>query len=112
MFDTGAQQVSVPRLAPILFNVFLHPLLRLLTAIGQGQDISRGIRAIHQFNNPAFADDITIIAEIRRLGDPCGGAQMLLNTMEAFSHGSGMEVKIVKSCGVWVDSGSKVRDFP
>jgi hypothetical protein len=90
------------RLAPIPFDVFLNPLFRLLTALGQGKGISRGLRAIDQFSNPAFADDITIIAEIRRLGDPCSGAQMLLNTIEAFSHWSEMEVTIVKSCGVWV----------
>ncbi len=41
------------------------------------------------------------MAEIRRLGVPGGGAQMLLNVIEEFSNWSGMEVKIVKSCGMW-----------
>jgi len=36
------------------------------------------------------------------MGVPSGGAQLLLNTVEEFSNWSGMEVKIVKSCGMWV----------
>jgi hypothetical protein len=42
------------------------------------------------------------VTEIRRLGEPSGGAQTLLNVIETFSDWSGMEVKIVKSCGMWV----------
>jgi hypothetical protein len=99
-FDTGVQQGSV--LSPTLFNVFLNPLLRLLTAIGQRRGVSHGIKGISAFNNLAFADDLTIVAEIRRLGIPSGGAQMLLHALEEFSTWSGMEVKIVKSCGMWV----------
>ena len=99
-FDTGVQQGSV--LSPTLFNVFLNPLLRLFTAIGQQRGVSHGIKGISAFNNLAFADDLTIVAEIRRLGIPSGGAQMLLHALEEFSTWSGMEVKIVKSCGMWV----------
>jgi hypothetical protein len=44
--------------------------------------------------------DLTIVAEIRRLGS--GGAQTLFHAMEMFSEWSGMEVKIVKSCVMWV----------
>jgi len=70
--------------------------------IGQQRGISHGIRGIDAFNNLAFADDLTIIAEIRRLGDPSGRAHRLLNVIEDFSNWSGMEVKVVKSCGMWV----------
>ncbi len=42
------------------------------------------------------------MAEIRRLGEPNGGAQTLLNAIETFSDWSGMEVKIVKSYVMWV----------
>ncbi len=42
------------------------------------------------------------MAEIRRLGEPSGGAQTLLDAIEMFSDWSGMEVKIVKSCDMWV----------
>lgn len=82
--------------------MFLNPLLRLLTVIGQQKSISHGIKGIDTFNNLAFADDLSIIAEVRRLGDPSGGAQTLLNAIEEFSNWSGMEVKVVKSCGMWV----------
>ncbi len=99
-FDTGVQQGSV--LSPTLFNVVLNPLLRLLTAIGHQRGISHGIKGIAVFNNLAFADDLTIVSEIRRLGVPSGGAQTLLNAIEEFSNWSGMEVKIIKSCGMWV----------
>ena len=99
-FDTGVQQGSV--LSPTLFNVFLNPLLCLLTSIGQQKGISHGIKRIDTFNNLAFVDDLSIIAEVRRLGDPSGGAQTLLNVIEEFSNWIGMEVKVVKSCGMWV----------
>ncbi len=79
----------------------LNPLLRLLTVIGHQRGISHGIKGITTFNNLVFADDLTIVEEIRRLGVPGGGAQMLLNVIEEFSNWSGMEVKIVKSCGMW-----------
>ena len=69
---------------------------------GHQRGISHGIKGITAFNNLAFADDLTIVVEIRRLGVPSGGAQMLLHALEEFSKWSGMEVKIVKSCGMWV----------
>ncbi len=99
-FDTGVHQGSV--LSPTLFNVFLNPLLCLLTVIGPQRGVSHGIKGITVFNNLAFTDDLTIVAEIRRLGVPSGGAQLLLDAIEDFSNWSGMEVKIVKSCGMWV----------
>jgi hypothetical protein len=89
-------------LSPTLFNVFLNPLLRLLTVIGQQRGVSHGIKGIAAFNNLVFTDDLTIVAEIRRLGVPSGGSQLLLIAVEEFSNWSGMEVKIVKSCGMWV----------
>ncbi len=83
-FDTSVQQGSV--LSPTLFNVFLNLLLRLLTVIGHQRGISHWIKGIVTFNNLAFPDDLTIVAEIRRLGVPGGGAQMLLNVIEEFSN--------------------------
>ena len=52
-FDTGVQQGSV--LSPTMFNVFLNPLLRLLTTIGQQRGVSHGIKGITAFNNLAFS---------------------------------------------------------
>jgi hypothetical protein len=43
-FDTGVQQGSV--LSPTLFNVFLNPLLRLLTVRGHQRGISHGIKGV------------------------------------------------------------------
>jgi hypothetical protein len=68
----------------------LNPLLRLLTEIGKKQGISHGIRSIDEFNNLAFADDLSIVPEIRLLGKPNGGNQTLLNVIETFSDWSGM----------------------
>ncbi len=99
MFDTGVQQGSV--LSPALFNVFLNPLLCLLTVIEQQRGVSHGTK---DFNNLSFTDNLTIVAEIRRLGVPSGGVHQLLNAVEEYSNWSGMEVKIVKSCGMWVGS--------
>ena len=94
-FDTGVQQGSV--LSPTLFSIFLNPLLRLLTEIGKRKGIAHGIRSIDEFNNLAFTDDLTIVAEIRRLGEPSGGGHTLLDAIEMFCDWSRMEVKIVKS---------------
>ncbi len=77
--------------------MFLNPLLRLLTVIGQQKGISHGIKGIDTFNNLAFVDDLSIITEVRRLGDPSGGEQTRLNAIKEFSNWSGMEVKVVKS---------------
>ena len=54
----------------------------LLTVIGQQKSISHGIKGIDTFNNLAFVDDLSIIVEVRRLGDPSGGTQMLLKSFQ------------------------------
>ena len=67
---------------------------------------------VDEFNNLAFADDLSIIAEIRRLGNPSGGAQTLLNAIEALPDWSGMEVKIVKSEEHATSRKSSPRNMP
>jgi len=70
-FDTGVEQASIT--SAQLFNISINALLRMLTATGQNQGISRGLQigkdqddssqdADHgyQFNNIGFIDDIDI----------------------------------------------------
>jgi len=52
--DTGTVQGSV--LSPLLFDLFLNALLRLLDATG----ITHGINWTPQWNHAAFADDLSI----------------------------------------------------
>ena len=52
--DTGTVQGSV--LSPLLFDLFLNALLRLLDATG----ITHGIKSSPQWNHAAFADDLSI----------------------------------------------------
>jgi len=52
--DTGTVQGSV--FSPLLFDLFLNALLRLLDATG----ITHVIRGIPQWNHAAFADDLSI----------------------------------------------------
>jgi len=52
--DTGTVQGSV--LSPLLLDLFLNALLRLLDATG----ITHGIKRTPQWNHTAFADDLSI----------------------------------------------------
>ena len=52
--DTGTVQGSVP--SPLLFDLFLNALLRLLDSTG----ITHGIRGIPQWNHAAFVNDLSI----------------------------------------------------
>ena len=84
-----------------MLQIFI-PIQWLLTEIGKRKGIAHGIRSIDEFNNLAFTDDLTIVVEIRRLGETSGGDQTLPDVIEMFSDWIGMEVKIVKSSGMWV----------
>jgi len=95
-FDSDVAQGSIT--SPQLFNIFIHALLRMLTATGQNQGISQGLQIAqiqedssqnadhsHQFNNIAFIDDISIFAEIPE------GMQTLLNVVQEFTTWCGVE---------------------
>ena len=60
--DTGTVQGSV--LSPLLFDLFLNALLRLLDATG----ITHGIKRTPQWNHAAFADDLSIYVRTVHLG--------------------------------------------
>ena len=61
--DTGTVQGSV--LSPLLFDLFLNALLRLLDATG----ITHGIKRTPQWNHAAFADDLSIYVGTVRDGN-------------------------------------------
>ncbi len=64
--------------SPRIFVVFINALLEHLTCTGQSLGISHGIEETEQFNNVAFMDDVTVLAQ-----DNAGG-QILLNATHEF----------------------------
>ena len=83
--DTGTVQGSV--LSPLLFDLFLNALLRLLDATG----ITHGIKRTPQWNHAAFADDLSIYVGTVRDGNK------LLDVIHEFESWSGLRISIPKS---------------
>ena len=83
--DTGTVQGSV--LSPLIFDLFLNALLRLLDATG----ITHGIKRTPQRNHAAFADDLSIYVGTVRDGNK------LLDVIHEFEHWSGLRISIPKS---------------
>jgi len=83
--DTGTVQGSV--LSPLLFDLFLNALLRLLDATG----ITHGIKRTPQWNHAAFADDLSVYACTVR------DANKLLDVIHEFQFWSGLRISIPKS---------------
>jgi len=95
--DTGTVQGSV--LSPLLFDLFLNALLRLLDATG----ITHGIRRTPQWNHAAFADDLSIyVCTVR-------DANKLLDVIHEFEFWSGLRISIPESLatGVMYGTGSE-----
>ena len=68
-FDAGVAQGSA--LSPLLFLIFMNTLLRLLTAKGRELGISHGLDSVDQFNNMAFADDLSLLVNLQGTCRPC-----------------------------------------
>jgi len=83
--DTGTVQGSV--LSPLLFDLFLNALLRLLDATG----ITHGIKRTSQWNHAVFADNLSIFVCTVR------DANKLLDVIHEFEFWSGLRISIPKS---------------
>jgi len=97
--DTGTVQGSV--LSPLLFDLVLNALLRLLDATR----IIHGVRRTPQWNHAAFADDLSIyVCTVR-------DANKLLDIIHEFEFRSGLCISIPKSLatGAMYGTGSERR---
>ena len=65
-------------------------LPRLLTAKGRELGISHGLEGVDQFNNMAFADDLSLFAQ------STGDMQVLLDEVQKFEAWSGLKVNATK----------------
>jgi hypothetical protein len=103
-FLTGVIQGGAS--SPRIFIVFINALLEHLTGTGQTLGISHGIEETEQFNNVAFMDDVTVLAQ----GD--GGGQILLDATREFETWSNTKLNIGKTVVVDIDGGRKDGDPP
>jgi hypothetical protein len=103
-FLTGVIQGGASSLR--IFVVFINALLDHLTCTGQALGISHGIAETEQFNNVAFMDDVTALAQ-----DNAGG-QILLNAMHEFEAWSNTKLNLSKTVVIDIDGGSGEVDPP
>jgi hypothetical protein len=103
-FFTGVNQGGAS--SPRIFTVFINILLEHLTCTGQALGISHGIEETEQFNNVAFMDDITVLAQ-----DNAGG-QALFDATQEFETWSNMRLNLNKKVLVDIDGGSGEVDPP
>ena len=83
--DTGTVQDSA--LSPLLFDLFLNALLRLLDSTG----ISHRVRGVPDWNHQAFADDLSLY--VSSIED----VNTLLHIVSEFQEWSGLKISIKKS---------------
>jgi len=103
-FLTGVIQGGAS--SPRIFVVFINALLEHLTCTGQALGISYGIAETEQFNNVAFMDDITALAQ-----DNAGG-QILLNATHEFEAWSNTKLNLSQTVVAKIDGGSGEVDPP
>jgi len=114
-FNTGVAQGSIT--SPQLFNIFINALVRMLTVIGQNEDISHGLQIGkdqkgdkqrdengYHFNNIGFIDDISMFA------DTPEGMQVLLNVVQEFTAWCGMQINVKKTYLLVRDNDKKRRE--
>jgi len=83
--DTGTVQGSA--LSPLLFDLFINALLRLLDSTG----ISHRVRGVPDWNHQAFADDLSLYV------GSTDDANTLLEIVSQFQEWSGLKISIKKS---------------
>ena len=103
-FLTGVIQGGAS--SPRIFIIFINALLEHLTSTGKALGISHGMVGTEQFNNIAFMDDITTIAQDNT------GSQILLNAIQEFEDWSNMRLNLGKTVVMDIDGGSGQLDPP
>ena len=83
--DTGTVQGST--LSPLLFDLFINALLRLLDSTS----ISHRVRGVPDWNHQAFANDLSLVISSTE------DANALLDIVSAFQEWSGLKKSIKKS---------------
>jgi hypothetical protein len=103
-FLTGVIQGGAS--SPRIFIIFINALLEHLTSTGKALGISHGMVGTEQFNNIAFMDDITTLAQ----DNP--GSQILLDAIQEFEDWSNMRLNLGKTVVMDIDGGSGQQDLP
>ena len=100
-FQTGVAQGSV--LSPLLFILFVNTLARLLTAVGQENNIEHGIDNLPGLNNVFFCDDLSLWAKSKT------GMQTLLEVLADFEEWSGIRLNLKKTVGAAVGESKATK---
>jgi len=95
--DTGTVQGLV--LSPLLFDLFINALLRLLDSTG----ISHKVRNAPEWNHQAFADDLSLYTE------NTDDANTLLRLVQQFQDWSGLKISTKKSLATGALYGREAR---
>jgi len=86
--DTGTVQGTA--LSPLLFDLFINALLRLLDSTG----ISHRVRGVPDWNHQAFANDLFLYV------GSTDDANTLLDIVSQFQQWSGLKISIKKSLAI------------
>ena len=84
---TAAGTVQGSALSPLLFDLFINALIRLLDSTG----ISHRVRGVPDWNHQAFADDLSLYV------GSTDDANTLLDIVSEFQEWSGLKISIEKS---------------